>query len=72
MLNENIKMVRQSKGLSQEELAAKITACGGTAIPFDSVADAVGTAAREGEIVLAVGSLYMAGEVHEAFRRVQG
>ena len=51
-----------------EELAALIRTFGAHAAPFPKVADAVKTAANGEGPVLAVGSLYMAGEVHEAFR----
>ena len=54
--------------MPSEELAALIRTFGATATPFSSVADAIETAGRGDEPSLAVGSLYMAGEVHEAFR----
>ena len=56
------------RAMPSEELAALIRTFGATATPFSSVADAIETAARGEEPSLAVGSLYMAGEVHEAFR----
>ena len=57
-----------ARAMPGEELAALIASYGATATPFSTVADAVETAARSGDVSLAVGSLYMAGEVHEAFR----
>lgn len=57
-----------SRAMPSEELAELIRAYGATATPFSSVSDAIETAARGDEPSLAVGSLYMAGEVHEAFR----
>lgn len=56
------------RAMPSEELAAMIRTFGATATPFSSVADAIETAGRGDEPSLAVGSLYMAGEVHEAFR----
>ena len=56
------------RAMPSEELAALIRTFGATATPFSSVADAIETAARGEDPSLAVGSLYMAGEVHEAFR----
>ena len=56
------------RAMPSEELAALIRTFGATATPFSSVADAIETAGRGDEPSLAVGSLYMAGEVHEAFR----
>ena len=56
------------RAMPSEELASLIASYGISATPFASVADAVETAARGPEACLAVGSLYMAGEVHEAFR----
>lgn len=56
------------RAMPSEELAALIRTYGVTATPFSSVADAIETAGRGEEPSLAVGSLYMAGEVHEAFR----
>ena len=56
------------RAMPSEELAALIRTFGAAATPFSSVADAIETAARGDEPSLAVGSLYMAGEVHEAFR----
>ena len=56
------------RAMPSEELAELIRSCGASATPFASVADAIETAARGEEPSLAVGSLYMAGEVHEAFR----
>lgn len=51
-----------------DELAALIRTFGATATPFSCVADAIETAGRGIDPSLAVGSLYMAGEVHAAFR----
>ena len=56
------------RAMPAEELAELIRSFGATATSFSSVADAIETAARGEEPSLAVGSLYMAGEVHEAFR----
>ena len=56
------------RAMPSEELAALIRTFGATATSFSSVADAIETAGRGKEPSLAVGSLYMAGEVHEAFR----
>lgn len=56
------------RAMPSEELAELIRTCGATATSFSSVADAIETAARGSDPSLAVGSLYMAGEVHEAFR----
>ena len=56
------------RAMPAEELAKLIRSFGATATSFSSVADAIETAARGEEPSLAVGSLYMAGEVHEAFR----
>ena len=56
------------RAMPSEELAELIRSYGATATPFSCVADAVETAARGEGPSLAVGSLYMAGEVHEAFR----
>ncbi len=56
------------RAMPSEELSALIRTFGATATPFSSVADAIETAGRGNEPSLAVGSLYMAGEVHEAFR----
>lgn len=56
------------RAMPAEELAELIRTFGATATSFSSVADAIETAARGEEPSLAVGSLYMAGEVHEAFR----
>ena len=56
-----------ARAMPGDELAALIASCGAAATPFASVADAVDTAARGSDPVLAVGSLYMAGEVHAAF-----
>lgn len=56
------------RAMPSEELAALIRTFGATATSFSSVADAIETAGRGDEPSLAVGSLYMAGEVHEAFR----
>jgi dihydrofolate synthase/folylpolyglutamate synthase len=56
------------RAMPAEELAELIRSFGATATSFSSVADAIETAARGEDPSLAVGSLYMAGEVHEAFR----
>ena len=56
------------RAMPSEELAELIRSCGAVATPFSCVADAIETAARGDDPSLAVGSLYMAGEVHEAFR----
>ena len=53
-----------------EELADLIGSFGVKATPFRTVADAVETAVRGNDPALAVGSLYMAGEVHQAFREI--
>lgn len=57
-----------ARAMPAEELAELIRSYGVTATSFSAVADAIETAARGGAPTLAVGSLYMAGEVHEAFR----
>lgn len=57
-----------ARAMPAEELAGLIRSYGVTATSFSAVADAIETAARGGAPTLAVGSLYMAGEVHEAFR----
>lgn len=57
------------RAMPGDELKALIASYGASATAFASVADAVDTAMRGSEPVLAVGSLYMAGEVHEAFRK---
>ena len=54
--------------MKAEELAAEIRALGAKATPFETVADAVHKAMKSKGPALAVGSLYMAGEVHAAFR----
>jgi dihydrofolate synthase/folylpolyglutamate synthase len=56
------------RAMPAEELAELIRSFGATATSFSSVADAIETAARGEDPSLAVGSLYMAGGVHEAFR----
>ncbi len=56
------------RAMPAEELAELIRSFGATATSFASVSDAIETAARGADPSLAVGSLYMAGEVHEAFR----
>ncbi len=58
------------RAMPAEELAELIRSCGATATSFSCVADAIETAGRGEEPTLAVGSLYMAGEVHEAFRNL--
>ena len=56
------------RAMQAEELAKLIRSLGGKATAFDTVADAVHRAMQAKGPALAVGSLYMAGEVHEAFR----
>ena len=56
------------RAMPAEELAELIRSFGAEATPFDTVAAAVKTACEGEGPVLAVGSLYMAGEVHQAFR----
>ena len=56
------------RAMPAEELAELIRSLGAEATPFDTVAAAVETACKGEGPVLAVGSLYMAGEVHQAFR----
>ena len=56
-----------ARSMPAGELADLIRNLGGDATPFDSVGDAVALAAQNG-ITLAVGSLYMAGEIHTAFQ----
>ncbi len=56
------------RAMSAIELAEEIRRLGGKATAFDKVADAVHRAMQSRCPVLAVGSLYMAGEVHNAFR----
>ena len=56
------------RAMPSEELAGLIRTFGAHAASFSKVSDAVETAANGEGPVLAVGSLYMAGEVHEAFR----
>ena len=60
------------RAMPSEELAELIRTFGAEATPFPTVADAVQTAANGGGPALAVGSLYMAGEVHDAFRKMKG
>ena len=60
-----------ARSMPAEELAELIRSCGGDAEAFDTVEEAVALAAQNG-ITLAVGSLYMAGEIHEAFHKVTG
>ena len=48
----------------------EIRALGAKATPFATVFDAVQKAKQSRGPVLAVGSLYMAGEVHQAFRAI--
>ncbi len=55
------------RSMPAEELAQEIRALGGKAEAFDSVREAILSAKQSEGIVLAVGSLYMAGEVHAAF-----
>ena len=56
------------RAMPAEELAALIASYGVTATSFATVSDAIEIAARGEDPSLAVGSLYMAGEVHESFR----
>ena len=56
------------RAMPAEELANEIQSLGGKATPFATVADAVHKAMKSKGPALAVGSLYMAGEVHAAFR----
>ena len=56
------------RAMPAEELAEEIRALGAKATAFDTVADAVHRAMKNKGPSLAVGSLYMAGEVHAAFR----
>ena len=60
------------RAMQAEELAKLIRSLGGKATAFDTVADAVHLAMQAKGPALAVGSLYMAGEVHEAFRSANG
>jgi dihydrofolate synthase/folylpolyglutamate synthase len=57
-----------ARAMKAEELAAEIRTLGAKATPFETVADAVHKAMKSKGPALAVGSLYMAGEVHAAFR----
>jgi len=59
---------QNDRAMPSEELAELIASYGAKATPFRTVADAVETAFRGNDPALAVGSLYMAGEVHQAFR----
>lgn len=56
------------RAMPAEELAYLIRSFGANATSFSSVGDAIETAGRGQDPTLAVGSLYMAGEVHKAFR----
>ena len=56
------------RAMPAEELADLIRSFGANATSFSSVGDAIETAGRGQDPTLAVGSLYMAGEVHKAFR----
>ena len=58
-----------TRSMPAGELAETIRALGAEAVPCGTVAEAVQLAAQSGGPALAIGSLYMAGEVHEAFRR---
>ena len=60
-----------ARAMKAEELAEEIRALGAKATPFETVADAVHKAMKSKGPALAVGSLYMAGEVHDAFRSGQ-
>ena len=57
-----------ARAMSADDLADLIVSCGAKAKPCNSVYDALLEALPEDCVTLAVGSLYMAGEVHEAFR----
>ncbi len=59
------------RAMPAAELAEEIRALGAKATPFETVADAVHKAMKSKGPALAVGSLYMAGEVHAAFRGEQ-
>ena len=59
------------RAMSAEDLAELIASCGGKAAPYASVWDAMNAAFADHDITLAVGSLYMAGEVHQSYRRYQ-
>ena len=61
---------QNDRAMPGEELADLIGSFGVKATPFRTVADAVETAVRGNDPALAVGSLYMAGEVHQAFRAI--
>ena len=56
-----------ARAMPAEDLAKEINALGGKATPFATVAEAVHKAMQCSIPALAVGSLYMAGEVHAAF-----
>jgi dihydrofolate synthase/folylpolyglutamate synthase len=62
---------QNDRAMPSEELAELIGSFGAKATPFRTVADAVETAVRGNDPALAVGSLYMAGEVHQAFRALR-
>ena len=57
-----------ARAMSAQDLASEIQKLGGKATPFATVSDAVHRAMQSKGPALAVGSLYMAGEVHAAFR----
>lgn len=57
------------RSMPAEELAERIRALGGKATACETVDEAVQIAKNSKDPALAVGSLYMAGEVHTAFRR---
>ena len=57
------------RSMPAKELAERIRTFGASAEPCGTVAQAVHKAMQSDGPSLAVGSLYMAGEVHEAFRR---
>lgn len=57
------------RSMPAEELAELIRALGGKATACETVDEAVQIAKNSKDPALAVGSLYMAGEVHTAFRR---
>ena len=63
------------RALSAEKLAEKIISQGGSAVPAATVEDGVRTAVEtaDGKVpVLALGSLYMYGEIREAFNKLYG
>lgn len=55
------------RAMPQDALKTLLESCGAEAKAFSSVSEGVEEARKTGEIVLAVGSLYMAGEIRSAF-----